>query len=277
MKIVITLAAIVLCLGVYGFIIEPFFLQIREVKISDPILAKAWGDVRLLHLSDLHISKYGPREARLQQLVHELQPDLIVITGDITQWGTEPGPALGLVSHFKAPLGVYGVLGDSDQSANRQRCQFCHVGDTMEQRRIHPYILQNEVIRIPLAQGTMLLGGLIPTEWEDTISGLKLADDDMEPMLVLSHFSRPFSRDWKKRPALCLSGDTHGGQIRLPAFVWQWLSSKSDPKHMAGLYNLGESIWLYVNRGVGVTARFPFRLGVRPEVTLITFKIPAGK
>ncbi len=275
MKIFAAIFLLTTAVLVYAIWIEPSWIQVRQVKIVDPVLAEAWGKIRLMHLSDLHIRKINRREKQLLQLVKELHPDLIAVTGDLTQWGANSSKAVSLVKRLQAPLGVYGVLGDSDLSDNRRHCLFCHPGGDIHQQRNQPRILQDEVIHVSLPHGKMILAGLTPDEQQEKLPSLEFTDDErQEPVLFLSHFSRPFCRDWSDRPALCLSGDTHGGQIRLPAFFWKLISPKSDPEHMAGLYKTGVSSWLYVNRGLGTTTRFPLRLGVRPEVTLITFHKP---
>lgn len=275
MKIFAAIFLLATAVLVYAVWIEPCWIQVRQVKIVDSALAEAWGKIRLMHLSDLHIRKISRREKQLLQQVEELHPDLIVVTGDMAQWSANSSEAVSLVKRLRAPLGVYGVLGDADLSDNRRHCLFCHPGGDIHQQRKQPRILQDEIIRIPLPHGKMILAGLTPDEQQDERAPLEFTEDEgKEPVLFLSHFSRPFCRDWSERPALCLSGDTHGGQIRLPAFFWKLISPKSDPAHMAGLYKTGASSWLYVNRGIGTTARFPLRLGVRPEITLITFHKP---
>lgn len=262
-------------MAVYGFRIEPYWIEVSRVEIVDPALARAWGNIRLLHISDLHISRPGRREKHLLKIIAGQQPDIIFITGDLAQWNTDPAPTINFIKQLAAPLGVYAVLGDADLSSGRRHCLFCHPGFAVHSRRHHPYFLRNEVIRIKLpADKSMLVAGITPEESRDNLAALALPDDTREPVLLLSHFSRPFALDRQKRIKLCLSGDTHGGQIKMPMLLWRKLSGKSDPEHRAGLYKIGKS-WLYVNRGLGVTARLPVRIGVRPEVALISFK--AGK
>ncbi len=261
----------------YGLWIEPYLVQVREIEIVDPAAARAWGDVRLMHISDLHISQPARREERLLKIINQQQPDIIFITGDLAQWNTDPAPTINFLSKLAAPLGIYAVLGDADYSSGRRHCLFCHPDINFSRQRAHPRFLQNEIIRIELNHNkTMLVAGISPVKSRDNLAGLPLPDNPAEPVLLLSHFSRPFVDAGKKRIKLCLSGDTHGGQIIMPMILWRKLSGKGDPDHRAGLYKIGKS-WLYVNRGLGVTARFPIRLGVRPEVTIITFKAGSGK
>ena len=64
---------------------------------------------------------------------------------------------------------------------------------------------------------------------------------------------------------LTLSGHTHSAQIK----IFGWTPAKWSFNEIAGRYDDGDQT-LYINVGLGCTA--PFRLGVNPEVTVITLK-----
>jgi len=270
----------------YARLVEPYAIEVRHCAISDPLLARAWGDIKIVQLSDLHITRPGRRERDTLEKLAKIAPDLIVITGDITQWRTRPENALRFIRKLKAPLGVYGVLGDADLAAGRYRCRFCHPRNDYHQTFTAPRLFRNQECRINLgANGKKLvLVGLGPAsdrETRENFTKLVSALPADTPILVLCHFSGAWSRcSGCGRPLLWLSGDTHGGQVRLPSRVWKIFHIKPDPDHMAGLFHRpGRHQWLYVNRGLGVTEHFPLRLGVRPEITVFSFtsNSPAGK
>jgi predicted MPP superfamily phosphohydrolase len=64
---------------------------------------------------------------------------------------------------------------------------------------------------------------------------------------------------------LTLSGHTHSAQIK----ILGWTPAKWSFDEIAGRYDNGDQT-LYINVGLGCTA--PFRLGVNPEVTVITLR-----
>jgi hypothetical protein len=68
---------------------------------------------------------------------------------------------------------------------------------------------------------------------------------------------------------LTVSGDTHGGQIRLPRWFWRLTRLKPDPEHIHGLFRDGRKS-LVVIRGIG-TSRIRFRLGSPPEIVVLEF------
>ena len=75
------------------------------------------------------------------------------------------------------------------------------------------------------------------------------------------------------RPALCLSGHTHGGQINIPILTPLLLAAfVPEPLHAAAGSQLGQ-VQLYVNRGIGMSG-IRVRVNAPPEVTLATLRRP---
>ena len=66
------------------------------------------------------------------------------------------------------------------------------------------------------------------------------------------------------------SGHTHGGQIGIELFGQELTPARLVYKEYAGLYK-AKGQYLYVNRGVG-TVGPPVRIGIEPEITLITLR-----
>lgn len=270
----------VICVIIYSYYFEPYTITVQHVDIKDRTLHNAWGSLRIVHLSDLHVVKQGIREEKVLGIVQGLQPDIICITGDMVQWSVDPAETVSFITQFYAPLGVYCVMGDSDSSSGRRHCIFCHPGNNPHQQRSTPLIVKNKIVEIdiPRLSGEkmqslqqLLVGGIWSDDaYVDTVTGLlENGGNDQSPLLLLSHFSTQWQNVETSRTLLWLSGDTHGGQILMPDFIWKWFSGKSDVAHRAGLFH-DNNKWLYVNSGIGTTARFPFRFGVPPEITLLT-------
>ena len=66
------------------------------------------------------------------------------------------------------------------------------------------------------------------------------------------------------------SGHTHGMQFGIDTKRFKWSPVKYVYQQWADLYKQGEQ-YLYVNRGFGYLG-FPGRVGIRPEITVITLK-----
>ncbi len=108
------------------------------------------------------------------------------------------------------------------------------------------------------------------------------------PNILLSHNPDTFPRAAALGIELSLAGHTHGGQLRFALGGHQWSPASLVTPFVAGLYRLplgpeahtagGElapgpptSAFLYVNRGLG-TFGLPVRLGVPPEITVLTLR-----
>jgi len=119
------------------------------------------------------------------------------------------------------------------------------------------------------------------------------------PNILLSHNPNSFPRAAQLGIELSLAGHTHGGQIKFEIVDHSVSPARLISPFVAGLYRLSMSgelsavspqlsgktpdaevlaaakgatqAALYVNRGLG-TFGFPVRLGVPPEITLLTLR-----
>ncbi len=261
---------------IYGAFIEPEWIKLTHICIKDPTLYNAWGNIKIVQISDLHISRSGHIQEKLLKIIKGIKPDIVCITGDLMQWGDRAGASLDFVNQIPSKYGVYIVLGDADSCfEGKLGCIFCHPYTNLGWFNIvrkYPHFLKNQLVHLVIKGHKITILGV------DPLSSLladpkiiKLIRAQKAPVLVLSHSSLGWNKTCFSHPQLWLCGDTHGGQIRLPTWLWEKLKVKPDPKHMHGLFHKGHA-WLYVNAGIGVTPRLPIRIGVRPEVTVITFK-----
>lgn len=264
---------LVLGIIIYGFLIEPSLLRVRYVTVTNPPLAKVLGEKKIALLSDLHL---GAKATNLQTEVTEalgkINPDLILFTGDFVTWfGNRQAylNALKFLSGLDAPLGIYAVMGDSDYSTSRYSCWFCHETGTDLPGKSRLIFLRNSLREISTGSSPVRLIGI------DSHSDEGLAEQhflkritDYGAAIVISHTSLPFQQ-LKGNKIFMAAGDTHGGQLRLPAFLWKIFKRKPDPEHMYGFYQEGGSS-LYVTSGIG-TSTLPLRIGVPPEIAVFRF------
>ncbi len=91
---------------------------------------------------------------------------------------------------------------------------------------------------------------------------------------MLAHDPNSFDAAADAGADIVLSGHTHGGQIAMP-FLSRALNLANITHHYTvGLYRRGRSV-LYVHPGLGTTGP-PMRLGVAPEVTILTLRAGAS-
>ncbi len=259
----------------YGFFIEPNHVKLRTVIIQNKVMASTFKGLKIVQLSDLHCGDVFSTALKQTLLIlNELQPDLILLTGDYVEWNGNTqayNKAINFLSQLSAPLGIYAVMGDADYSFSRKSCEFCHKsGSELFSTKHQVRFLRNDQVII---ENNMMKFSIVGI---DTNPELTLTPEDINTMLtniptiLLSHTSLIYSNLNTDKNILILSGDTHGGQIYLPNFLWRIIKRKDDPKHMYGLYR-EKNKSLYVTSGIG-TSDLPFRIGMPPEIILFEFK-----
>ncbi len=269
----ITTSILVLFL-LYGFLIEPHMVSVKTVKIRNKALALTFKELKIVQLSDLHIGKTKSIAIkRTLEILNELKPDLILLTGDYVKWGGRKQAydnAINFLSQLNAPLGTYAVMGDADYSFSRRSCEFCHEEGSAYPPTQHQVKFLRDTQAVIDVEGEKVsiigIGRNSNHASNSNVINSMLTDG---PAIVLSHFSSVYDYINGKEDVLVLSGDTHGGQIYLPEFIWKIIKIKPDTKHKYGLYQ-DENKALYVTSGIG-TSDIPFRLGVPPEVVLFEF------
>jgi predicted MPP superfamily phosphohydrolase len=255
----------------YGIWVEPDQIMVQHVWIESPGLAQVLGDKVVVHISDLHIDKLGGREHKVLQTLDYLKPDLVFLTGDYVQWHGDYEPALEFLSRLKAEVGIWAVMGDYDYKRPRKSCLFCHEqGRGKPTRRHRVRFLRNSRERLTFEEGTLWIGGIDREPLAPNTEGLPLPrDGGRDPIILLSHNPLAFDLIGEDQDVLMLSGDTHGGQIFLPTWLWRFLGYEKTARYMQGLFESGRKK-MFVSRGIG-TSHFPIRLGSSPEVVVLHF------
>jgi predicted MPP superfamily phosphohydrolase len=253
--------------------IEPRLLQVEEVEVPIPGLPSRLDGLRIVQLSDLHLSRHVSLEhiQRAVAMAQNLAGDLTVITGDYVS-GKEDNvlSCARALSELRAPLGVYAILGNRDYNAGAHR-----VVDALTTAGLS--VLRNQgrpIARDGGDRADFWLAGLDDVRWrqDDLDAALRDAPDGL-PVILLVH-----EPDYAIRIAdraadlgiiLQVSGHSHGGQVRLP-FIGAPVLPELGEKYPLGLQKAGQ-MWVYTNRGVGVTSP-PIRFNCPPEVTALTLR-----
>jgi predicted MPP superfamily phosphohydrolase len=241
-------------------------IDVREQTLELPRWPARLDGVRAAVVSDLHAGTPGVRVQRIVELVHDAEPDLVLLLGDYVDptviGGERPSPAAvaqGL-AELRAPLGVFTVLGNHD---------WAHTGPVMKSalEAAGLPVLENEAVRIELRRGPLWVAGIAEEESRDPRVGEALEGvPEGEPVIVLAHQPDLFPYV-PARAALTVSGHNHGGQVDIP-----WLRSRVIPSRHGDRYKAGHIVehgrHLFVSRGIG-TSRLPLRFRARPEVPVL--------
>ena len=233
--------------------------KVDRSRICVPIegLHEAHRGLEILHLTDLHIGN-GLEGERLDRMVADanaMQPDLIVLTGDIFDFDpayVEDGAQR--LAGLRARLGVFAVLGNHDTYTGTD-----HVVDHLARLAPGIRLLRDEWVRLPLPDPLYVAGIEDPgRDWTNRSVHLEALDTLAEempqdgPVLLLVHRPQAFPQAAKLGFPLMLAGHTHGGQLALPFRRGQTVNlARVMTTYTRGLYQM-HGTTMYVSRGIGV-------------------------
>ncbi|MDI6703284.1 MAG: metallophosphoesterase [bacterium] len=261
-KLIIGLVSVgvsILLFFLYAYFYEPNNLEIVNLTLSIEGLPTTLSGLTIVHLSDLHMKRIGKRERKVVEIVNEIRPDLVVITGDYESGKRITPRCMEFMNSLHSKNGIFGVLGNNDIYIQEIK------------RLKGGRILVNEGVNLRINDTTFSIIGVDDpyTNRDD----LKKAMDCIEKKdftLLLAHSPKIIKEAAKKGISLVLTGHTHGGQICLPFIGPIVTLLKHGKRYFSGLYKV-DNTFLYVNKGLGVTI-LPFRTFCQPEITFITLK-----
>lgn len=257
---------------IYGVWIEPYQVKVRHLFIVDSQLTGILRGKTLVQISDLHMNKIGRRERKVLKILDGIKPDFIFLTGDYITWKGDYGAALDFLSRLKANVGVWAVMGDYDYSYSRNSCIFCHEQGTGKPTKQHSVrFLRNSLEQANLTNGSIFIGGIDleanpPFFSKERLLPLK----GKKPAIILSHNPLAFDLLDKDDDVVLISGDTHGGQVPLPSWLWGILGYEKCARYSQGLFVNGKKK-MFVSKGIG-TSHLPIRIFRPPEVVILHFR-----
>jgi uncharacterized protein len=260
--------------GAYGLFWGRINLQVTRQPIKLASLPRAFHGFRIAQLSDIHVGPFMSEEQirKFVRIANDLKPDVFVLTGDFVTWEASTAPAVvNALSGLKAPLGVYGSLGNHDEWAAAEDLLtelFAHSGVR---------ILRQEHTAITAGNDSFNLIGVDFTNSRHmSVGGWHLSSYKLEGVerlmvpgtanILLSHNPDSFDRAAEMGIDLSLAGHTHGGQLALEFISPEIAPSRLMTPYVAGWFERPGG-QLYVNRGIGTIAA-PMRVGAPPEITV---------
>jgi predicted MPP superfamily phosphohydrolase len=239
-----------------------------EVVEREEIFAQlpaAFDGFRVLHLSDFHFDFIPEMPVILEKVLHGLEFDLCVLTGDYR--GEVYGPYEESLTHLKACrpfLGqtVYAVLGNHDN---------VEILTALPEMDIQ--VLYNSSCWIERGGQRFLLAGIDDPHMYRThdYAPFRPMVEEADFTLLLSHSPEACFEAEREGVDWMLSGHTHGGQICLPGGFPLIAHIGDAPKSVIrGPWQVG-NVKGYTTRGVG-TSTVDCRWNCRPEITVHTLR-----
>ena len=268
--------ACVLCCAaiVDGGYMENQALELNTYTISSQRLPTAFDGFRIAQVSDLHNAEMGENNEKLLTTLHEANPDIIVLTGDlIDSRKTKVDVALDFVENALQIAPCYYVTGNHEarvQEYTALKEGLTSLGVEVLENARTEVELSGEKITIlgvddPSFQENYLFGDA-ETVMRGELSTLTSETDGFT--ILLSHRPELFDIYVEFGIDVVFSGHAHGGQFRLP-FVGGMFAPNQGffPKYDGGIFTQDKTN-MVVSRGVG-NSIIPFRINNKPEVILI--------
>lgn len=269
----------------YGFLVGRWRVQVTERTYANADVPASFDGMRIVHISDLHLSTFEDDPRRLERLVQRInatRPDLICFTGDLVSLRLEElTPHISTLRGLKATYGVCSVLGNHDfflyssqYRTDREKVAAVDSLAELQRKQLGWHLLRNASFAVTRGADTLTIVGVdnsncsnqgFRTIHRGDLPGALQGTGGFRILLTHdpSHWTAEVVPDTDI--PLTLSGHTHGAQIRL----FGWTPASWVFRETCGRYDRGHQT-LYVNIGLGCT--IPVRFGANPEITVMTLR-----
>lgn len=279
-------------------------LEYTRVEIASPRLPAAFDGFRVAHVSDVHNAEFGSGNAELLNMLSELTPDLIAVTGDLLDSRRTDFEVAAAFAERAADIATvtYATGNHEARVMRRDPDGYASYERRLADAGVH--VLHGEAYEEEREGASVWIAGIDDPSFgvlrggegsaagrgdmgnaavaSGRIAGLGCAGADAFTLL-LSHRPELFDVYRAAGVDAVLAGHAHGGQFRLP-FVGGLYAPNQGlfPRYDAGLFEgealVGESgeeacrtTAMVVSRGLG-NSLFPFRVNNRPEVVLVELR-----
>ena len=277
------------CLG-YAAGIEVRNFTVRRLEV--PCLPVGAAPIKVLHVSDLHVTPNQASKLRWVASLAALEPDLVVNTGDNLAHLEAVGPLLDAFGPLRDVPGVF-VLGSNDYFAPKLRNPLWYpMPDDGKRNTSTPQLrwkelkqelsqgwldLTNTTGRLEVNGSTIAFAGVDDPhlEYDDLAAVAGPADPHADVRVGVTHapYVRVLDQFAGDGYETIFAGHTHGGQVCLPFKGALVTNCDLDTDRVKGLSTHeaeGRRSYLHVSAGCGANRYTPVRFACPPEVTLLT-------
>lgn len=280
----------------YAAGIEVRNFVVRRVQI--PCLPDGHRPLKVLHISDLHLTPSQDRKRQWVASLAGLEPDLVVNTGDNLAHPDSVPVVLDALGPLLEVPGAF-VFGSNDYYAPRLRNPLGYLLPDDGTRNTSTSKLPVEELRAGFTEHGWLdlnnatgrlevLGTRIALAGVDdphirrdrllAVSGPAPADSDLRVAVTHAPYLRVLDAFARDGYDLTFAGHTHGGQLCLPLIGALVTNCDLETGRAKGLHRHpaesrpddDASSWLHVSAGAGTSPYAPVRFCCRPEASLVT-------
>lgn len=271
----------------YASLVERNLFTLRRFAVA--VLEPGSAPLRVLHISDLHMTAGQRRKQEWVRALSELDPHLVINTGDNLAGRDAVAPTLSALAPLLELPGAF-VLGSNDYWAPRPKNPLKYFwtdhrpvpgGATLPWEPLRDAMVGAGWLDLTNSRGRLKADGRqiafagvddphLQLDRYHAVAGT--ADSDADLRLGLTHSPEPrvvnaFATDGYD---LVLAGHTHGGQLRVPFYGALVTNCNLDRSRARWLHRWSPDTWLHISAGLGTSPYAPVRFACPPEATLLT-------
>jgi predicted MPP superfamily phosphohydrolase len=254
----------------YGALVQRTDFRVREVDIPLAGLPQDLDGLRILHLSDIHLSAFLS-EKELERVIdasNELRANVAVMTGDLISGHSDPLDAcIRQLSRVKSDTGLLACMG------NHERYIRAEAYAARQAAQLGISFLRRDSRQLRFGAATLNIVGSDFESHRNRSRYLTGMEQFVQPQainILLQHSPDVFPAAASKGYNLLLAGHTHGGQVTVEILDQALNPARFFTRYVYGLYRIGRSA-TYVTRGIG-TIGVPARIGAPPEISLLRLR-----
>ena len=282
-KIIVSICIVLIFISIVMCFINK--IDVTKYTISNEKIPEEFNGFKIVQLSDFHSQGYRNTTEDIINKVKDINPDIIVMTGDMVSWDMEDIDEVKvLIKSLVELYPIYYIDGNHEHLAEILR-PGKYVAFIEFMRELGVTTIKNDYIEIYKGDKSINLYGInLPL---DGATGLyvnkfqleknyvekTLPEANEEKFNILLAHTPTFIKQYSQWGSdLVLAGHMHGGIARIPFTNIGLLSPGRAifPKYAAGKFKVNGSIMI-VNRGIGGSS-FDLRLFNNPEITVITLR-----
>ena len=270
----------------YASLVERNLFTLRRFDV--PVLEPGSAPLRVLHISDLHMTAGQRRKQEWVRRLADLEPDLVINTGDNLAGHDAVAPTLSALAPLLELPGAF-VLGSNDYWGPRPKNPLKYFwanhkrvpGSPLPWRPLRDAMVGAGWLDLTNSLGMLKADGRqiafagvddphLELDKYEVVAGP--ADPDADLRVGLTHSPEPrvvnaFAADGYD---LVLAGHTHGGQLRVPFYGALVTNCGLDRARARWLHRWAPDTWLHICAGLGTSPYAPVRFACPPEATLLT-------
>jgi uncharacterized protein len=275
----------------YAVVIERNWFALRRFDV--PVLPPGAQPLRILHISDSHLTPGRKLLMSWIRSLDDLDPDLVVSTGDAIAHPQSVGYLLDAMGPLLDRPGVF-VFGANDLYAPTPKnpLRYALGPSNLWHQRNEPNLPWEKLrdgmvaagwLDLNNQRGHLTINGLdialagvhdphITRDRYDRVAGPADPAADVRIGVMHSPEPRVLDRFTADGYDLLLAGHTHGGQLCLPWYGTLVTNCGLDRRRARGLHRhpADGQTWLHVSAGLGTSPWAPARFACRPEASLLT-------